>query len=243
MKRAGKAVANPRRSPKTRKLANGGYQKGENTRERILNVALEAFGAASFTAVTTRHIAQAAGVSLPVLQYYFANKEGLYRACAETVVERYRKHTSGVAAEARKVLSEDNSPGAARVHLKSLIAGLAGLLVASSETEAWSQFVARELRDAGPAFEILFDRLWSPGLELTARLIGRILGTTEQDPAARIRALLLISSLLAFQSGRSISLRAMGWTAVGPEQLVDVLAVLNAQIDSIGTIRAGPPEL
>ena len=234
MKPAGKAVGDRRRSPRTRELANGGYRKGDTTRERILNVALEAFGAAPFTAVTTRQIAQAAGVSLPVLQYYFGNKEGLYRACAEAVVERYRKHTSVAATEARKVLTGDDSAGTARAHLKTLIAGLAGLLVASREAEGWSQFVGRELRDAGPAFEILYERLWSPGLELTARLIGRILGTSEQDPAARIRALLLISSLLAFQSGRSISLRAMGWTAIGPEELAQVVSGLNAQIDSIG---------
>jgi TetR/AcrR family transcriptional regulator, regulator of cefoperazone and chloramphenicol sensitivity len=233
MKGTGKAVANRRKGPRNRELASG-YRKGEYTRERILNVALEAFGAAPFTAVTTRQIAQAAGVSLPVLQYYFSNKEGLYRACAETVVERYRKHTSGAAAEARRVLTEDNSPGTARAQLKSLIAGLAGLLVASREAEGWSQFVGRELREAGPAFEILYERLWSPGLDLTARLIGHILGTSEQNPAARIQALLLISSLLAFQSGRSISLRAMGWTTIGPEQLAQVLSGLNLQIDSIG---------
>jgi AcrR family transcriptional regulator len=56
---------------------NGGYQKGEETKERILNAALEEFGEASFLAVTTRGIAEAACVSLPTLQYYF----GSSRAC------------------------------------------------------------------------------------------------------------------------------------------------------------------
>ena len=53
--------------------------KGQETRERIFDAALRAFGEASFLAVTTRQIASAAAVSLPTLQYYFGDKEGLPR--------------------------------------------------------------------------------------------------------------------------------------------------------------------
>ena len=219
---------------KARAVAKRGYRKGEDTRERILNVALKAFGEAPFATVTTRQIAEAATVSLPVLQYYFSSKEGLYRACAETIVERYRHHTAGAAAEARKALNEHSAADTARPHLKALIKTLAGLLVGSEEAEGWVQFVARELRDPGPAFEILYANLWRPGVDITARLVARILGCSERDPAARLQALLLLSSLLAFQSGRTISLRAMHWSKIGPEELALVLSVLNTQIDAIG---------
>jgi hypothetical protein len=53
------------------------------------------------------------------------------------------------------------------------------------------------------------------------------------DPAARIQALMLISSLLAFQSGRSISLRAMQWSTIGQVELAMVVSSLDAQIDAI----------
>src|SRR5580658_10488354 len=66
-----KTVPTKRKMAKVRTAANGGYQKGEETKERILNAALEEFGDASFLAVTTRRIAEAADVSLPTLQYYF----------------------------------------------------------------------------------------------------------------------------------------------------------------------------
>jgi TetR/AcrR family transcriptional regulator, regulator of cefoperazone and chloramphenicol sensitivity len=217
-----------------RAVANAGYQKGEETRERILDAALNAFGATSFKAVTTRQLAQAGGVSLPTLQYYFGDKEGLYRACAEAIVERYRRHTAAVAAQARKALQADSAAETARAHLKALIRALADFLVGSKEAQRWAQFVARELRDPGPAFEILYERLWRPGVEVTARLIARVLATPEGDPTARIHALLLISSLLAFQSGRSISLRTMHWSTIGPEELAMVLSSLDAQIDALG---------
>jgi len=229
-----KSNMNHHNTPNVRTAVSGGYQKGVETRQRILDAALKAFGESSFLAVTTRQIAEAADVSLPTLQYYFGNKEGLYLACAETIVERYRRHTTGAAAEAAKALSEGCAAGAARAHLKAVIGALAGFLVGSREAERWAQFVSRELRDPGPAFEILYASLWRPGVELTARLIARILGSRESDPAARIQALLLISSLLAFQSGRTVSLRAMDWSKIGREELAMVLSGLDSQIDAIG---------
>jgi TetR/AcrR family transcriptional regulator, regulator of cefoperazone and chloramphenicol sensitivity len=219
---------------KARGVANIGYRKGEETRRRILDVALEAFGEASFKAVTTRRISASAGVSLPTLQYYFGGKEGLYRACAEAIVERYRRHTALVAAKAVEILNQGSSGATARIHLKAVIEALARFLVGSKEAEHWAQFVARELRDPGPAFEILYRKLWRPGVEITARLIARVEGISESDPAARIQSLLLISSLLAFQSGRSVSLRTLHWSTIGRDELAMVLASLNAQIDAIG---------
>jgi len=230
-----KTVPDQRKASKVRGTTNGGYAKGEETRQRVLNVALKAFGEASFLAVTTRQIAGAADVSLPILQYYFGNKEGLYLACAEAIVERYRGNTR-VASEAAEALRKGCSSETARDYLKALMGALARFLVGSRETERWPHFVARELRDPGPAFEILYASLWRPGVEITARLITRILGGPEVEPAARIQALMLISSLLVFQSGRSMSLRAMHWTAIGQEELAMVLSGLEAQIDAIGRV-------
>ena len=233
-RRLSETVPAAHKTRKVRAVARTGYRKGDETRQRILNVALKAFGEGSFLAVTTRQISEAAGVSLPTLQYYFGSKEGLYLACAKAIVERYRSHTTGAARKAAETLNDGCAAETARVHLKAVIGALAGLLVGSREADRWAQFVGRELRDPGPAFEILYTSLWRPGVELTARLIARILGSPESDSAARIQALLLISGLLAFQSGRSISSRAMQWSTIGREELAMVLSGLDAQIDAIG---------
>jgi hypothetical protein len=153
-------------------------------------------------------------------------------------VDRYRRRTAAVAAKAAEALNKDRTAETARVHLKALIRALAGFLVGSREVEGWAHFVARELRDPGPAFEILYENLWRPGVLTTARLIARILGVPEGDPAARIRALLLLSSLLAFQSGRSIALRTMRWSTIGGDELAMVLSGLDAQIDAIDRDRS-----
>ncbi len=48
--------------------------------ERILDVAMDLFGRAGFSATSTRAIALAAGVNLAQLHYYFGSKRDLYKA-------------------------------------------------------------------------------------------------------------------------------------------------------------------
>ena len=47
-------------------------------RQRLLTVALELFTRKGYATTTVREIVAAAGVSKPVLYYYFKNKEGIY---------------------------------------------------------------------------------------------------------------------------------------------------------------------
>jgi TetR/AcrR family transcriptional regulator, regulator of cefoperazone and chloramphenicol sensitivity len=53
---------------------------GEESRERLLYSALRLFAEKGFTKTSTRDIAQAAGVNIAGISYYFGDKAGLYRA-------------------------------------------------------------------------------------------------------------------------------------------------------------------
>src|SRR6202046_1987551 len=131
MDQASRRSTAARKSSKLRNPPRALHQKGQETRERSLDAALKAFGDAPFLAVTTRQISKAASVSLPTLQYYFGDKEGLYRSCAEAIVERYRRHTKAAGAKAAEALNEGGSAETARVQLKALFAALGGFLVGS----------------------------------------------------------------------------------------------------------------
>jgi TetR/AcrR family transcriptional regulator, regulator of cefoperazone and chloramphenicol sensitivity len=238
-----KGAVPPGKTPKIRQATTVGYQKGEETKSRLLAVALTAFGEAGFASATTREIADAAGVSLPTLQYYFGNKEGLYVACAELIVERFRSHTLAPSKAARRALSEGVTPESARAHLKEVILNLARFLCVSAEAGSWAPFLDRELRDPGPAFETLFGQLWDPGVRLTSELIQRVQGKRADAALARVQAILLVSSVMAFQSGRQFAQRSMRWANMGEEQLAVVLAGISAQVDAIGHVPfrgAGP---
>lgn len=216
------------------KPERGGYKKGDETQLRVLQAALHAFGEGGFSAVSTRQLAKAAGVTLPAIKYYFGSKEDLYRACAEKILQEYRLHTGGAAAAAALALRGELAAPDARSHLKAVLGAVASLVMVSKEAETWAAYVAREMRDPGPAFELLYGQLWKPGVDLTAQLIARVLDEEADSARARVHAVMLISSLTAFQAGRRVSTRTMRWSSVGRKELAMVQQVIDDQIDALG---------
>lgn len=209
-----------------------GYAKGEAARLRILEAALTAFGASGFKGATTRQIAEAAGVNLPALKYYFGGKEGLYLACAEEIVERYRARMVAPVLQAQSMLEARHTPDEARAALKTVIRALADQMMEAREAEAWAGFVLREMAEPGPAFAILYDQVWAPGINVVGYMIGLAGGL--QPKAAQIEALLLISSLSAFGTARPVSLKSLAWDDVGGERFERVMANLDRRIDELG---------
>jgi len=210
----------------------GGYAKGGAARLRILEAALAAFGEGGFKGATTRQIAEAAGVNLPALKYYFGGKEGLYLACAEEIVERYRVRMLGPIGEAQAMLEARHTSEAARAALKIVVGALAGQMVETRETEAWTGFVLREMAEPGPAFAILYEQVWAPGVDLVAYMIGLAGGIDRES--ARIEALLLISSLSAFSIARPVALRYLDWDDAGGTRFAQVIRNLERRIDQLG---------
>lgn len=76
---------------------------GEDRRRLIVRTAFDLFARNGFRGTTTRELAQAVGVSEPVLYQHFSNKKELYSAIVQHLVEegisRYGDHLESVLAE------------------------------------------------------------------------------------------------------------------------------------------------
>lgn len=206
-----------------------GYRKGEETRARILDVALTEFGNSGFSSVTTRKIAKKAGVNLPALTYYFGNKRGLYLACAHAIVARYRDGLAPVAEVYSATLRGTLVPDEARTLLKRLFAELTRFLLSTSGNQNPALFVQREIASPGPAFEILYAELWRPGIELVTNLIIPASNGLLSEKEAQVRAVLMISSLTGFLSGLPVIARTSGKA----DYVGLVIAALDAQIGTL----------
>lgn len=213
--------------------AAGGYRKGEETRQRILAAALEVFGALGLKGATTRQIAEQAGVALPALAYYFGGKDGLYLACAQEIVDRYGRHMLALLSGVRAGLKAPMSAAAARARLTQVLNALVDLQIGNQDSDLWMSFVLREIAAQGPAFDVLFRHLWAPGVDITAELIGRILGERATSPSTRIQALLLISSLSAFSIARPIALRYLAWPDTRDARLARIKSAIGEQVKRI----------
>ncbi|MBF9647544.1 TetR family transcriptional regulator, partial [Streptococcus pseudopneumoniae] len=65
-------------NPKTVEPHRPVRQDGEQSRERLLRVALALFAQKGFEKTSTREIAEAAHTNIASISYYFGDKAGLY---------------------------------------------------------------------------------------------------------------------------------------------------------------------
>jgi AcrR family transcriptional regulator len=86
-------------APTKRRARPGSAREADRgARERILDAALEVFGAQGFDGARTRDIAEASGANLGLLQYYFGGKEKLWRAAVDHVFGKLWAALDGAAA-------------------------------------------------------------------------------------------------------------------------------------------------
>src|SRR5260370_11343639 len=88
----------------------GSQARGEDTRRRILDAALEVFAAEGYEGASTRRLAERAGVNLPAIPYYFGSKEGLYRAVIGRIIRDTEAHMAPLAARVEAALARHDTP-------------------------------------------------------------------------------------------------------------------------------------
>lgn len=194
----------PRRRP-----ATGGYARGEEQRQRIINAAIKVFAQEGYERASTRQIATEAGVTPPALQYYFDSKEGLNRACAELVVSQALEQLSGPLEAARRVSAEASREEALDA-LCSLLDALVDANLLSREAPEQSLFSARMHSEDSPASPILRERVSHPFLEICSKLVSQIIGEPVGD-VVRLRASLIVAQATVFHVQRESTLAKLGW--------------------------------
>jgi len=90
----------PRAPRKRARAERRPQQRSLDTRERLVDAALQEFAARGFDGATTREIARRAGVALAALPYHFTTKEALWRAAADRIFallgETFRARFTGL---------------------------------------------------------------------------------------------------------------------------------------------------
>ena len=80
--------------------------RSAQTREALLDAALEIFGRDGFHAASTRAIAEEAGVNQALIAYHFGGKVGLYLAVFESIAESMEQHVGPLLAATRAEIDE-----------------------------------------------------------------------------------------------------------------------------------------
>jgi len=85
-------------------------QKDENTKEKILKVAMQLFAQKGFDGVSVREICKQADVNLCLISYYFGGKQELYNAIIDDLIEKqtqYAKNFMDISVEPKSLSKKE----------------------------------------------------------------------------------------------------------------------------------------
>jgi AcrR family transcriptional regulator len=201
----GSPVISPRRQP-----TQGGYPRGHETRERIIQAAFVVFAEEGYVGASTRRIAAASGVNTPALRYYFDSKEGLHRACGQFIVDTVLQELKPAFERATIALAGDRQD--AIDGLCYLVETLAQTAIPTAYSEKTTRFVARCDSDRiGPASGMVEAGIVAPLHATAARLVARALGGDPGAADVRLRTVMIMCELHAVLGRRDQTLAFIGW--------------------------------
>lgn len=198
----------------------------EETRHRLVMAGLELFGRKGFDAVTTRQLAETAGVNQAAIPYHFGGKEGVYRAVAEHVAAvasaRIRPQIEAV----RRALAA----GVDRVHIENLLlettVAVARALFEPQHLGVWPIFLTREQFQPSSAFEHLYAEFAEPVHSVVGELIGRLAGIAPEAQSTILLAHAYLGQILVFAAAHATLNRRLG--RQGDFRIEEPEAVLSA---------------
>ena len=210
----------------------GTHQRGEDTRRRILETALEVFAADGYDGASTRMLAERAGVNLPAIQYYFGSKEGLYRAAIEHVIQHINERMAPVADRVGAAL-KDADPS--RKDLLALLYEMLDTFVAhvmgGEQLESRRLFFARAEIERTGALDLLHEAGMRQIVRPCAALIGRLLDRPAEDEMTVLRTLTILGQIVIFCN--TGARRALGWTNFDEDRMRAVQKLVREQTAAI----------
>jgi AcrR family transcriptional regulator len=218
----------------TTRFRPAAQQRGEETRGRILEAALELFAASGFEGASTRTIAERADVNLPAIQYYFGSKEGLYRAVVEQFSQQLQ---AGVSPIAERIRSELANGQPSRRKLVALLCEMLEIMIALilddsvPNRECRQRFFARMEVEPNAAFDALQDEMVRYVCSPCCAIIGRLIDRPPDDERVLLHAMTLIGQAKIF-CGWGTN-RVLRWDTIGEERIRAAQSVVRQHIQAV----------
>jgi TetR/AcrR family transcriptional regulator, regulator of cefoperazone and chloramphenicol sensitivity len=203
--------------------------RGDLTRQRLLETAVEIFAHSAYDSVRTRMLADAAGVNQAAIPYYFGGKEGLYLAVAQRIAERLGGEISALTAQAAPLLDEaaQASDDAIELALRGILADFARVILIQPEPHASAAIILREQQQPTKAFDLLYRQAMAPLHCTMTALVARLDKLDVDSPEAILHAHMLLGQVLGFIAARTTLLRRLGQQQIEPPQIEYIASLLR----------------
>jgi AcrR family transcriptional regulator len=225
------ARGRPHAPPPSAPAARARRSRGADTRQLLIDAALDVFGRLGFEGASTRAIAKAANANLAAIVYHFGGKEALYLAVAEHVAQSIFGRVGPTLAAVAGPNADLSDPAVARAGLERLVETFVQVMLGSAEAERWARFIIREQMQPTAAFDVIY-RFMNGAAATATRLVAAVTGEPESD-ALKLRAITLMGQVMVFRIAETLVLRRMGWRSIGDRQRRAITAVVKENLTAI----------
>lgn len=208
------------------------YTRGEDTRRRLVDTAIEAFGTFGYDATSTRRLAEQAGVTLPSIQYYFGGKEGLYRAAVEHIVQPINDRIKPLAERVTAALGTGQPTRSELLALLGeMLDAFVATMVGGEDRQSRKRFLARAEVERSVALDPFRDSMRRYLVQPCAALIGRLLDQPAGDERVMLRTIAIVGQVSVFcHLGAQ---RALGWDEFTDDRVRAVQALVRQHAEAI----------
>jgi TetR/AcrR family transcriptional regulator, regulator of cefoperazone and chloramphenicol sensitivity len=207
--------------------------RGEQTRRRLIEVAIEGFSKLGYEGASTRAIVGEAEANLVAIPYYFGSKLGLYLAVAEYIGSNIAERFRPACDRAREgLLQERLTHQEALQKFTDFIVEFAEIMLSEETPRSWGQFIYRELLDPTEAIELLHAR-FLPLLEVGCEYVSRLTKRPVESPETLVQFMAILSMVQFTRLGGASVLRNTGWQSFGEEETRIVIGLIRHNMQAL----------
>ena len=184
------------------------YMTGAETRNRLLEAAAEVFSEHGYRHAKVHDICRRAKANPAAVNYHFGDKERLYMAVIQYVVDP-------AVARLPHLHLEASDPPEKRLH-QFIYAFLSNIFGAGLPT--WhGKLMAHETIDPTPALDLVVEKLVRPLTTALRGIVAELLGKKADSELVKLNAASIISQCVLYNSSKEIIVRLQLKKTFGPE--------------------------
>jgi TetR/AcrR family transcriptional regulator, regulator of cefoperazone and chloramphenicol sensitivity len=186
-------------------------ERCSSTREKVLAQAGEVFAEKGFRKATVREIAARAGANLNAVNYYFGDKQGLYRAVIESA------HQAIDADEDLQPARDANL--APKIRVRAFITSFLKRAIPQHPAVHVGRLMAMEMAEPTGALDMVVDKFIRPRFRLLCQIVRELMDEDASQQQVELCAQSIIGQCIHLVHARAVTTRLMPYLTYSPEDL------------------------
>lgn len=195
----------------------------KETKEKLLQTAIELFAKHGINGVSTRMLAKESGVNLSSINYYFGGKQRLYDAVLESIVE---KISAFIASKRAPLLEAQLQPNE---EFKVFIGNLIDFLCSNTISNAQAELFVKEIIQPSGVYNQLYAQVIEPMHKRLTTLVMQTTTLTEQEAIIQVHC--LMGQAVNFKIHKHALLRRLNLSDYTPQLICQIKAQVFKNCD------------